>query len=50
VFVEGEVRLKDAHYLENRAGFSTNEISRIGRLVAENERKLLVNWDEFFHD
>jgi hypothetical protein len=34
--------------LERSGGFGRNELSRIGRLVEENERRLIESWDEYF--
>lgn len=36
--------------LVNSGGFSRNEISRIQKLVEENQGHLLRSWHEFFED
>ncbi len=36
--------------LQRSAGFTSREISRIKKLVEENEGRLLRAWDEYFND
>ena len=36
--------------LQRSGGFSRQEISRIQRLIRENQERLLQRWSEYFHD
>ena len=39
----GPVRLQRSH------GFAANEINKIEKLVLENQKQLVDNWNEFFN-
>ncbi|MFQ5707381.1 MAG: DUF4160 domain-containing protein [bacterium] len=40
----------DPVMLQSSGGFSRQEINKILKLVEENQKALLRNWDEYFND
>lgn len=40
----------DPVILQNSGGFNRKEISKILKLVEENQKPLLRSWDEYFND